>query len=56
MQKELLTKKNYAEIGEAISHEFGAKMVKDFQDANPEENQFYNMGRNICLRMIMDIL
>lgn len=47
MQKELLTKTNYAAVGEEISHELGAKMVKDFQDTYPEENQFYNMGRNI---------
>ena len=52
MQKELLTKINYAAVGEAISHELGAKMVKDFQDANPKENQFYNMGRNIIEKIL----
>ncbi len=52
MQKELLVKTNYAAVGEAISHELGAKMVKDFQDRNPEENMFYNMGRNIIEKIL----
>lgn len=36
-----------ATIGEEISHELGAKMVKDFQDSNPNEINYYTIGRNI---------
>lgn len=34
-------------IGEEIGQELGAKMVKDFQDAFPQENSHYFIGRNI---------
>lgn len=34
-------------IGEEIGQELGAKMIKDFQDHNPNENQWHFVGRNI---------
>src|SRR5687768_6953071 len=34
-------------IGEAISNDLGAKMVKDFQDNNPNELIGHYIGRNI---------
>ncbi|MEJ7766178.1 MAG: hypothetical protein WKF89_00095 [Chitinophagaceae bacterium] len=42
-----LTKKCPTMVGEEISHELGAKMVKDFQDANPQEITANDIGRNI---------
>jgi hypothetical protein len=47
MQKELLTKKDYAAIGEQISHELAADFVKAYENANPRDIKGYNIGRNI---------
>src|SRR4029077_16342201 len=38
---------NYADVGEAISHELATKMVKNFHDARPEDQLSYNIGKNI---------
>lgn len=46
MQNELLTQ-NLAAVGEEIGAELGAKMVKDFQDANPNELLGHFIGRNV---------
>jgi hypothetical protein len=46
MQKDLKSK-TLAQVGEAISHELGAKMVKDFQDVLPNYTIGYYIGRNI---------
>jgi hypothetical protein len=47
MQKELLTKKDYAAIGEEISHELAADFVKAYESAHPRDIKGYNIGRNI---------
>jgi len=50
---QLTTTLNYANIGEPISHELGAKMVKDFQDAYPDfPSKCYNIGRNIIEQIL----
>lgn len=41
------TQKNLALIGEEISHELGATMVKDYQNAFPSDVINYQIGRNI---------
>jgi len=46
-QKELLTKKDYSAIGEAISHETAADFVKAYEEAHPTEVRGYVLGRNI---------
>ena len=46
MQTELL-KKDLNAVGEEISHELGAQMVKDYQVANPTDVKAYYIGRNI---------
>ena len=46
MQTEL-TQRNIAHVGEAISHELGVQMIKDFQTANPNELKAYNIGKDI---------
>jgi hypothetical protein len=52
MQKELLTKKNYAAVGEEISHETAADFVKAFEQAHPDENHGYHLGRNIIEKIL----
>jgi len=43
----------YANVGEAIDHELGAKMVKNYQDAHPNEvAQCFNVGRNIIEQIL----
>lgn len=51
MQKEILLS-NPAAVGEEIGQELGAKFVKDFQDAHPDEIQAYFIGRNIIEQML----
>lgn len=46
MQTELL-QKDLKTVGEAISHQLGAQMVKDYQVANPNDTKAYFIGRNI---------
>ena len=44
---------NYANVGEAIDHELGAKMVKDYQDANPHQiAQCFSVGKNIIEQIL----
>lgn len=51
MQKELLLT-NPAAVGEEIGQELGAKFVKDFQDAHPEDVKAYYIGRNIIEKIL----
>lgn len=46
MQNEILNT-SLAAVGEDIGQELGAKMVKDFQDSFPTENQWLFVGKNI---------
>ncbi len=39
MQKELTTKKDYAAIGEEISHELAGDMIKAYETANARRTQ-----------------
>jgi len=49
----LATQVNYANVGEAISHELASKMVKDFQDSNSEDvAKCYVIGKNIIEQML----
>ena|SRR5260370_42136345 len=47
LQKELLTKKEYAATGEEISHELAADFVKAYEQTHPTEARGYSLGRNI---------
>ncbi|PZR01471.1 MAG: hypothetical protein DI539_28455 [Flavobacterium psychrophilum] len=40
------------DVGEEISQELGAKMVKDFQDANPTETPWAFIGKNILMQIL----
>lgn len=46
MQKEIIAQM-HAGVGEHIGFELGAKMVKDFQDAHPNDTQSVFCGRNV---------
>ena len=52
MQYTETKKQDLTKIGEAISHELGAKMVKDFQDAHPEETIGNYIGRDILEKLL----
>jgi hypothetical protein len=51
MQTEL-TKKTVAQVGEAIPHELGALMIKDFQAANPSDVKSFRVGKNIIEKIL----
>ena len=52
LQKELLTKKDYAAIGEEISHELAGDFVKAYETAYPKEVRGYTLGRNIIDKIL----
>jgi hypothetical protein len=39
-------------IGEAIPHELGAEMVKNYQEANPGKNTSYYIGKDIISQIL----
>jgi len=49
MNKESLVreKRDFQSIGEEISHELAAKMVKNHQDVHSEESYSYYVGKNV---------
>ncbi len=51
MQNEILNT-SLAAVGEDIGPELGAKMVKDFQDAFPSENQWVFSGKDILQKIL----
>ena len=52
MQKELTTKKDYAAIGEEISHELAQEFITAYEKAYPGENRGYHIGRNIIEQIL----
>jgi hypothetical protein len=52
LQKELIAKKDYAAIGEEISHEMGNEMIKAFETAHPGEATGFIIGRNVIEKML----
>jgi hypothetical protein len=52
MQKELLTKKDYAAIGEEISHELAFDFIKSYAEAYPTDISAFYMGRNILEQIL----
>ncbi|GAB2651447.1 hypothetical protein GCM10027036_00230 [Flavihumibacter cheonanensis] len=51
MQNEILNT-SLAAVGEDIGPELGAKMVKDFQDAFPNENPWLFCGKDIIQKIL----
>jgi hypothetical protein len=52
MQKELITKKDYAAAGKEISHEKANDFVKAYEKAFPGEASGYYLGRNIIDKIL----
>lgn len=52
MQKELITKRPVAAIGEEVGYELGAQLVTNYQVANPNDTQFYTIGKNIIEQIL----
>jgi hypothetical protein len=52
MMETQLLKKDLTKVGEEISHELGAQMIKDFQIANPLERKSYLIGKNILIQIL----
>lgn len=52
MQNELITKRPVAAIGEEIGAELGAQLVKSYQVANPNDTQFYTIGKEIIQQIL----
>lgn len=52
MLQNQVTPENLTMVGAEISHELGAKMVKDFQDVHPTQNTANYIGRNILERIL----
>ncbi len=52
LQKELLTKRNYAAIGEEITHELAADFIKAFDQECPNEIKAFTMGKNILEQIL----
>ena len=47
LQKELLTKKDYAAVGEEISHELANEFIQSYKQNHAGEREGYILGRNI---------
>jgi hypothetical protein len=52
MLKTEMLQKDLTRVGEEISHELGAEMVKDYQTANPTDIKAYFIGRNIITEIL----
>lgn len=52
MQQELLTKKDYAAVGKEISRDTANDFVKAYEQAYPNENRGYHLGRNIIEKIL----
>lgn len=50
MQTELLT--NVAAIGEEITHELGAQMIREYQSTHPADVQAYVIGKNVLSQLL----
>ena len=51
MQKELLTK-DYATVGEEISHELAGSFIKDYTEKYPNDVVSYHIGKNIIEQIL----
>jgi hypothetical protein len=51
LQKELIAK-DYSKVGGEISHESAHEMIRTWQNANPNENPAYYLGRNIIEKIL----
>lgn len=47
VQKELLTQKDYAAVGEEISPELAVSFIKSYTESHPADISSFHIGRNI---------
>ncbi len=47
MQKELLTERDYAKVGEEISHELAVSFIESYVEKYPNDMVSYHIGKNI---------
>lgn len=47
-----LTKRPLTQVGQEITHELGAQMMKDYQLANPTDVKAYFIGRDIINQLL----
>jgi hypothetical protein len=52
LQKELLTQKDYATLGQEISHQTANDFIQDYQKSFPEAPSGYALGRNIIEKIL----
>lgn len=52
MTTQILTKRNVAAIGEEITHESGAQMIKDFIKAHPTDVKSFIIGKDIINQIL----
>jgi hypothetical protein len=52
MTTQTLTKRNVAAIGEEITHELGAQMIKDYHKAHPNDVKAYVIGKDIINQIL----
>lgn len=52
MQTKLLTKRNIATIGEEITHELGAELIKNYQQTHPTDAKAYIIGKDIVNQIL----
>jgi hypothetical protein len=52
MQKELQAKKDYAQVGEEISHELAAEFILAYDKAYPDDIKWFCMGKNILSEIL----
>jgi hypothetical protein len=52
MQKELLTKKDHATVGEKISHETAAEFILSYDKAYPDDIKWFSMGKNVLEQIL----
>jgi len=52
MQKELLTKSDYAAVGEEIDHELAGSFIQNYMEKYPNDMVSYHIGRNIIEQIL----
>jgi hypothetical protein len=52
MDQTKLLKKNYAEVGKLIDLDLASEMVKDFQEAYPNHQDCFSIGREIIEKIL----
>jgi hypothetical protein len=52
LQKELLTEKDYAKVGEEISHDLAVSFIESYVEKYPNDMVSYHIGKNIIEQIL----